>query len=1122
VRKRLIGLGVVLVIAVVGLMLWLEPGQGDGPPADEPLGDVGVEGADGIPDFSTLTVPDGATTGEVYGRVLGTVPPGPVASVKVWVASDDTRTALTDEKGGFRFKGLPPGEILLRAEVDGRRAERTVFIVEGGITGSIDLVLGEACVLTLAFVTGEGREPVSGLEVAAYRGNETHRAVTDEHGKVVLGLSREIWKLTLDDETYGIRDFTFDLTGKESRKVRIPLEVAGTFLGRVVDREGEPMVGVPVEVGSGKKSRTVETNEDGYWYVSGLPLDSAYSIIAGRYPNQREVEDVRFAHGKKRRRIDLALDKVEQRQLPPHVPIEVTVLDTWRRPIAGAVLFPDIDDRVVMGRTDSNGKAHFNITPSPDGDPFWINVRAEGWVTTKSERIMPDALPEQVEIVMERGVALSGRVTDADGKPLEDVWIHVHPNYRIVKTDENGAFRIEDLVSKSRLSFTEKGYFDQRFELHDIDISRPLEIVLQREIGVRCRVVEAVTGEPIPRFRFEAKVAEVSSLGNTSYRIFRDSVDSSDGTFEIEHMSKGSARLSIWAEGWGMEIFDQIYAREEPWLLRVARDEIRIAGKILGTDGTPIAGFPLELHAVDTSGNDLPMQRRWPTDKGYLGHFETVTDETGAFSFENLPQAFDLTLCGYRPGLSPLLLFDLEGRQDPEGLEVTVSQGSKLKFEIDRNRYPELNNVSLTHQSGHKLERPLLDAERLFEVDGLYEGTWTVLLIERGNGFMRTGPFLAIDLDPGETGHLRFGFEALYSVSGKAMYEDGRPAAGKRMVVSRIEDILRSTIVGDDGAYRFDNLPAGRYQILLSDHPADMKTAYDVPRKHPNLRRLDIGEEDVARDFRFQPVGDVTGRIVADDYSSLSVALRAPDARFNTIGLEADGRFRIPEPGNGAHTLLLSGFLEGDFLHLTSFTMPEDGSDLDLGVLEPEGYAFLEVSRLSQVPLGTIEMFSLPSHIPFMGQPNGAMTYDLPPTPKTMRIPAGPRRFAIVLGPKGYRALPSVIETDLQPGQTALVAMDVQPITRLVVRADKVIRPKRVVLTGEDGTTYIAAEPFQRNRPEPDGSPQVWMGFFAAFFECLPEGLYRLEATSRENRLEKEVDLVKGKPLLIDMSNKPE
>lgn len=164
-------------------------------------------------------------------------------------------------------------------------------------------------------------------------------------------------------------------------------------------------------------------------------------------------------------------------QLEAGHPLQILVTDTRGNPI---------EDAHIQGGILFKRNCYFRQKPVPQtegkyvfdhvGDiPYHIRVSAAGYETTTRKISDPHARTVRIELPDVR--ISSGRITDANGKPLSDVMIKLQAHYRqtfvfadevIGRSDENGEFELDNLA-REELYF---GYLEapngERTTFHDL------------------------------------------------------------------------------------------------------------------------------------------------------------------------------------------------------------------------------------------------------------------------------------------------------------------------------------------------------------------------------------------------------------------------------------------------------------------------------------------------------------------------------------------------------------------------------------------------------------------------------------------------------------------------------
>jgi len=249
--------------------------------------------------------PGATLTGEVRG-----VGGRPDADREVTLWGWDTRTHLTartDEKGGFRFDGAPPGRCRVSVEAStedatllfGPDADETAVQI---LTRTLDLEIaeGESRHVVLALpeidvvvVRGRvlvGGEPLVRARVSAAPPEHTGRSYpstrTDESGEYLLTLPcpGEYRFMVHDQESDGSLRTSAMIPRAQEFVLDLEFEV-GSIAGTVRDSSGRPLAGVEVSVRSSSDGAPgslvqVETDSDGR-YVAGTLASGTYVVTAG-------------------------------------------------------------------------------------------------------------------------------------------------------------------------------------------------------------------------------------------------------------------------------------------------------------------------------------------------------------------------------------------------------------------------------------------------------------------------------------------------------------------------------------------------------------------------------------------------------------------------------------------------------------------------------------------------------------------------------------------------------------------------------------------------------------------------------------------------------------------------
>jgi protocatechuate 3,4-dioxygenase beta subunit len=220
------------------------------------------------------------------------------------------------------------------------------------------------------------------------------------------------------------------------------------------------------------------------------------------------------------------------------------------------------------GITDEDGNYRIKNLPP---DTYQVLVAAPAYVQSdwhKTVVVGKNEVVENVDITLTRGGVITGKVTDADGRPLVEEQIFFSatesssPYFRTIHTDDRGVYRAFGLPpgrytvsagkdSLSSFGRTEGGpqrtYYPSALNASDattIEVSEGseannIDITLGRQLSkytARGRIIDADTSQPLPNARIGIQLF-FSVGGSTSRTAAAESTK--DGDFKIENLSPG-------------------------------------------------------------------------------------------------------------------------------------------------------------------------------------------------------------------------------------------------------------------------------------------------------------------------------------------------------------------------------------------------------------------------------------------------------------------------------------------------------------------------------------------------------------------------------------------------------
>jgi Carboxypeptidase regulatory-like domain len=366
------------------------------------------------------------------GVVAGVVRDGdgnrPVAGARVAVEGDfeppgggwDERTrneTVTDAEGRFRLEGIPRGAMALVARAPGfARARRTD--VRAGAT--IELFLFAGATLS-GTVRDDAGQPVKAALVRA-EGDQPWNAPpaerTDERGEFALaGVSPGDYTVVAQQGGRAPGIAATVVEPETEATVSLTVSDGGYVTGRIVDPEGRPLAGRARLLAFEERGLpsfaadllTVEARADGTFALGPLPLGALGISVSAPRHTQRLVDASVPATGRAVDLGDVALD--------PGLAIRGRVRDREGAGIEGATvraLGRDVPVESVP-EAESGPEGRFDLGGLRPGR-YRVSASAPGRAGTS---VPAEAGGEPIEIVMDLGGAIAGRVVDADDAPAE-------------------------------------------------------------------------------------------------------------------------------------------------------------------------------------------------------------------------------------------------------------------------------------------------------------------------------------------------------------------------------------------------------------------------------------------------------------------------------------------------------------------------------------------------------------------------------------------------------------------------------------------------------------------------------------------------------------------------------
>jgi RNA polymerase sigma factor (sigma-70 family) len=298
-------------------------------------------------------------------------------------------------------------------------------------------------------------------------------------------------------------------------RFRFQMEKAVTVGGRVLDQDQRPVDGATVVVSVRKQYADSEqkpdlflvstkTDADGRWSFSNVP-EHPDAVGVGTY-HHLYLTELDWFRVDDFQPLSALRDQSAVLRLRRGTRIDGTVLDPDGRPVPDAtVVYGDgiltMANRIPPVKADSHGRFTLGITP---GAISVLTARRAGFGPVQ-QTIRVATEPQRVTLRLQPPRTLGGRVVDRAGRPIARATLTVR-SWRgsgsleqEVTTDSNGRFLLHDAPGDEvRVGVYAEGYVQQNHV--PVVPGAENQIVLASPTTVKGTVVDAETGQPIPRF----------------------------------------------------------------------------------------------------------------------------------------------------------------------------------------------------------------------------------------------------------------------------------------------------------------------------------------------------------------------------------------------------------------------------------------------------------------------------------------------------------------------------------------------------------------------------------------------------------------------------------------------
>jgi|GEM_PF-270085 len=377
-----------------------------------------------------------------------------------------------------------------------------------------------------------------------------------------------------------------------------------------------------------------------------------------------------------------------------HGRISGTVVDEDKRPVAAAHLTTRRASRNndlfgMMNRGFNNNSEGYS---APDGHFVLRNVEIDadlqvdavkrGYPVAKSSTVKLAAAERKtgMTIVIPHGIAITGKVTDKDRKPLSGVAVEAiessgdamggmrrivmstmqnNRNDEMVRTGSDGTFMIRIKEGTYDLAFKREGYSAKTVRGTKVTATtKPVEVTLDPGVEISGRVTRAGAG------------VEGVNVRTISQEGMGAAVTGADGTFTISDLTPGQMMLNVTKQDSFIQEMRPVTAPARDVLIDLPPGG-RITGRVVDKSShQPVTSFQAGVTTSRGGGGMMVMMP--PMQKQF-------TSDDGSFVLEGIKPGMTQVVVnapGYTTARVPNI--EVEDGKTTADVEVGVTTGSKL------------------------------------------------------------------------------------------------------------------------------------------------------------------------------------------------------------------------------------------------------------------------------------------------------------------------------------------------------------------------------------------------------------------------------------------------------------
>lgn len=781
----------------------------------------------------------------------------------------------------------------------------------------VDVTLPPLHAVTVRVAGGDGK-PLSGARVTFAESAEissvrnpamlllpmfgSRISRTDANGEIGLELAAGSYDFVGSAEGFQVGTLQ-ERSITRAGRVELVLDRAVAIRGRV-HRAGQGVSNVRVMLGGLDRTRAdapVATGADGSFEIAGL----ARGTYAVQFSKHEELVD---------RTVEAEAPATLDVELPPAGSLRVRVLDAATREPVPQIFYTitPLDEERSAKDAPSRGRrpermmargearADGTVAATLSAGRYRLTAQATGFTTSEPLEVLVRAGEiTESDILLERGITVTGRVTDDAGSPLANASVFVtnvgdetdarRISSRIApgsaETGADGTFRISGLEPGSVHVMVRRDGFVAHRSTHATDTLTTLDVKLER--GLTLRGIVRRDGKPLARVEVGATTA---ATGGDHQSARTDE----NGRFELRGLIRARYTVHAFHEDRNREIRDVDPAQQRELVIDL---DPQPRGTIFGNvTGIPATGGKHGRRAVYVQSDDRGV--------------EGAIDEQGNYRIEDAPVgsvwvAAQVESSGAMRSSARRRIDVVAGQAVRVDLDLSPAAVVRGRVTLDGKPVPNARILFLSDEES-------MGASASSRADGGYEialtstGTYRIFTHVEGADMRH---FETVrEIRGGETIDLAIREQVIEGI----VLDAATRAPVDRAVVTLASDSNLASLAGEvitdaSGRFRMPTAAHGAYRLIVS-----------APEYAHRIERITLGGADpapVAIDLeKAHPlrvrVVDAKNQTTLEAHVTIETlqgaplpvrSQRSPDGTFHTFSL-APGRYRLTSVVHGYTT----------------------------------------------------------------------------------------------------------------------------------------------------------------------------------------------------------------------------